>query len=86
MKQNIAFLFTGEWGLFLDRGEKVYTKRADLKGRLSLHIHLLSVILELLFVVPICGQHTQVAAVAPLSVLLSGSEELGCLGWVLLHH
>ena len=41
---------------------------------------------ELLFVVPICGQHTQVAAVAPLSVLLSGSEELGCLGWVLLHH
>ena len=25
------FIFTGEWGLFIDRGETVYTKRADLK-------------------------------------------------------
>ena len=61
-------------------------KRADLKGRLSLHSHLLRGILELLFVVPICGQHAQVAAVAPLSVLLSSVEELSSLLWVLLHH
>ena len=52
-----------------------------------LHILLLRGILELLLgVVPICGQHAQVAAVAPLSVLASGSEELGSLLWILLSH
>ena len=44
-----------------------------------------SVFLRLLLV-PVGAEHAEVAAVAPLSVLLSGSEELGCLGWVLLHN
>ena len=72
-------------GLFLDRGETAYTKRA---ARLcgSFAYTRASVFLVQLLFVPICGQHTQVAAVAPLSVLASGSEELGCLLWVLLSH
>ena len=72
-------------GLFLDRGENAYTKRA---ARLcgSFAYTRASVFLVQLLFVPICGQHAQVAAVAPLSVLASGSEELGCLLWVLLSH
>ena len=44
------------------------------------------IIIEGLLLIPICGQHAQVAAVAPLGVLASGSEEFGCLLRVLLSH
>ena len=72
-------------GLFLDRGETAYTKRA---ARLcgSFAYTRASVFLVQLLFVPIGAEHAQVAAVAPLSVLASGSEELGCLLWVLLSH
>ena len=63
------------------------TERATQMDGSLLHIRLVRGILELLLgVVPICGQHAQVAAIAPLSVLASGSEELGSLLWVLLSH
>ena len=39
-----------------------------------------------LFFVPTCWEHAEVAAVAPLSGLLSSVEELSSLLWVLLHH
>ena len=72
-------------GLFLDRGETAYTKRA---ARLcgSFAYTRASVFLVQLLFVPIGAEHAQVAAVAPLGVLLSGSEELGCLLRVLLSH
>ena len=78
----------GEGGLFIACGGAGYTKRAAGVSGSLLHILLLRGILELLLsvVVPICGQHAQVAAVAPLSVLASGSEEFGSLLWVLLSH
>jgi len=77
----------GEGELFIACGGAGYTKRAAGVSGSLLHILLLRGILELLLsVVPICGQHTQVAAVAPLSVLASGSEEFGCLLRVLLSH
>ena len=72
-------------GLFLDSGETAYTKRA---ARLcgSFAYTRASVFLVQLLFVPIGAEHAQVAAVAPLSVLASGSEELGCLLRVLLSH
>lgn len=39
----------------------------------------MSAFLRRLFLVPVGAEHTQVAAVAPLGVLLSGGEELVCL-------
>ena len=71
-------------GLFLDRGETAYTKRA---ARLcsSFAYTRASVFLVQLLFVPIGAEHAQVAA-APLGVLLSGSEEFGCLLWILLSH
>ena len=80
------FSLQGEGELFIACGGAGYTKRATGVSGSLLHILLLRGILELLFVVPICGQHAQVAAVAPLSVLLSSVEELSSLLWVLLHH
>ena len=72
-------------GLFLDRGETAYTKRA---ARLcgSFAYTRASVFLFQLLFVPVGAEHAQVAAVAPLSILASGSEELGCLLWVLFSH
>ena len=67
--------------------DRMHEREPTRKDGSLLHILLLRGILELLLsVVPICGQHAQVAAVAPLSVLASGSEEFSCLLWVLLSH
>ena len=65
-------------GLFLDRAETAYTKRA---ARLcgSFAYTRASVFLVQLLFVPIGAEHAQVAAVAPLSVLASGGEEFVCL-------
>ena len=72
-------------GLLLSSGEAVYTKiAARLCG--SFAYTRASVFLVQLLFVPIGAEHAQVAAVAPLSVLASGSEEFGCLLWVLLSH
>ena len=72
-------------GLFLDRGETAYTKRAAQPCGSFAYTRASVFLVQLLFV-PIGAEHAQVAAVAPLSVLASGSEELGCLLWVLLSH
>ena len=90
-----ASMASGPWkkGLFefprkvllLYQGEEVYTKIAIRWADGYFAYTRVSVFLRLLLV-PVGAEHAQVAAVAPLSVLLSGSEELGCLGWVLLHH
>ena len=86
LKQNLAFLFARRRGtLYCLRWSRLH-KESRWYQRLSFAYSLLRGILELLFVVPICGQHTQVATVAPLSVLLSSVEELSSLLWVLLHH
>ncbi len=72
-------------GLFLDRGETAYTKRAAQPCGSFAYTRASVFLVQLLFV-PIGAEHAQVAAVAPLSVLASGSEELGCLLRVLLSH
>ncbi len=41
---------------------------------------------ELFLVGPVGAEHAEIAAVAPLGVLASGSEEFGCLLRVLLSH
>ena len=72
-------------GLFLDRGETAYTKRAARLCGSFAYTRASVFLIQLLFV-PIGAEHAQVAAVAPLGVLASGSEELGCLLRVLLSH
>ena len=72
-------------GLFLDRGETAYTKRAAQPCGSFAYTRASVFLVQLLFV-PIGAEHAQVAAVAPLSVLASSSEEFGCLLWVLLSH
>ena len=72
-------------GLFLSNGEQVYTKIAARLCGYFAYTRASVFLVQLLFV-PIGAEHAQVAAVAPLSVLASSSEELGCLLWILLSH
>ena len=73
-------------GLFISMGERAYTKRAAKSISGSLCIYSVVSGFPCLLLVPVGAEHTQVAAVAPLSVLLSSGEELSSLLWVLLHH
>ena len=77
----------GQGGDYLFPWEREHTRREPL-NQISGSLCIYSVVsgFPCLLLVPVGAEHAQVAAVAPLSVLLSSVEELSSLLWVLLHH